>query len=351
MLILSNALTNVVDEGCIKIANNLVKRIKKADESTFVVAFERISDLADEYVTVNKLLLNRKLISKIKQNKGSFMYIPFPAKTRSVSLRIFILSLFARRNFSVILCMTSEIDVLSKLLFKMSRAKFVVFSKRSFELYSSVVSEKKVEYLRIGVDIERFVPALKDTAEMLKEKYGFDPRKKLVLHVGHLNKGRNIQQLEKLTKEYQVLLVTSTQTQDEQDMELKKELIAHGISIIDTYIPDIEEIYQMADVYFFPVLEQGHCIDVPLSCLEAAACNKPIVTTDFGEMREFVGKKGFYFIESFEQQELLLKIRQALEAEVVSSRQSVLEYDWSSAIEFFISDKENLSNDYYKKAT
>ena len=31
MLILSNALTNVVDEGCVKVANSLVKRLKKAD--------------------------------------------------------------------------------------------------------------------------------------------------------------------------------------------------------------------------------------------------------------------------------------------------------------------------------
>lgn len=332
MLILSNALTNVVDEGCVKVANSLVKRLKKADEGTRVIAFERQSDLADKYVTVNKLLLNRRLISEVRKNKGSVMYIPFPAKTRSVALRIFILSLFAGKNFRVMLSMTSGIDFLSKMLLKISRARLTVFSRRSFELYSSVVGEKRVEYLKAGVDSEKFMPVSQDRANELKEKFGFDADKKLVLHVGHLNRGRNVQQLEKLSEDYQTLLITSTQTKGEQDAELKNELLSCGIKIIDTYIPDIEQVYQMADVYLFPVVEQGRCIDVPLSCMEAAACNRPIVTTDFGEMREFIGKDGFYFIESFETDKLQEKIKEALSAQDVDTRSAVLDYDWKNAV-------------------
>lgn len=339
MLILSNALTNVVDEGCVKVANSLVKRLKKADESTTVIAFDRQSDLADEYVTVNKFLLNRSLISKIRKNKGNVLYIPFPAKTRSTALRIFILSLFAGKNFRVMLSMTDGIDFLSKALLKISRAKLTVFSKRSYELYTDVVGEKKVDYLKAGVDTVKFVPVSKERSDELKLKFGFDLDKKIVLHVGHLNRGRNVQQLEKLSKNYQTLLITSTQTKNEQDIELKNELLSCGVKIIDTYIPDIEQIYQMADVYFFPVVQEGKCIDVPLSCMEAAACNKPIVTTDFGEMREFVGKDGFYFINSFEEDALCSKIEEASGAEDVSTRAAVLDYDWQFATEF-LADKE-----------
>lgn len=333
MLILSNALTNVVDEGCVKVANSLVKRLKKADENTFVVAFDRQSDLADEYMTVNKLLLNRSLISRIRKNKGSVIYIPFPAKTRSIALRVFILSLFAGKNFRVMLSMTDGMDSVSKLLFKMSRARLLVFSKRSFELYSSVVGEKRVAYLKAGVDTEKFVPVSAEAANELKVKYGFDTNKKLVLHVGHLNRGRNVEQLMKLSDNYQTLLVTSTQTKNEQDMELKNELLSSGVRIIDTYIPNIEQVYQMADVYLFPVVEQGRCIDVPLSCMEAAACNKPVVTTDFGEMREFISKDGFYFIDSFEADALGQKIAQALSLQNPDTRSAVLPYDWRFATE------------------
>lgn len=332
MLILSNALTNVVDEGCVKVANSLVKRLKKADERAFVLAFDRQSDLADEYMTVNKLLLSRSLISRVRQNKENVIYIPFPAKTRSTALRVFMLSLYAGKNLRVMLSMTSGMDFMSRFLFKTSRSKLIVFSKRSYELYSSVVGEKRVSYLKAGVDTEKFVPVSKERAGELKEKYGFDTDKKLILHVGHLNRGRNVQQLEKLSANYQTLLITSTQTKNEQDIELKNELISHGIRIIDTYIPDIEQVYQMADAYFFPVVDEGKCIDVPLSCMEAAACNKPIVTTDFGEMREFVGKDGFYFINSFEPDELQKTVGDALSAGNIDTRSAVLDYDWKNAV-------------------
>ena len=58
----------------------------------------------------------------------------------------------------------------------------------------------------------------------------------------------------------------------------------------------------MCDLYYFPVKELGRCIDVPLSCLEAASCNLPVVATDFGELKEFIGCEGFFFIESFEKE-------------------------------------------------
>ena len=94
-----------------------------------------------------------------------------------------------------------------------------------------------------------------------------------------------------------------------------------------------EKGYALKDIHgnFFPVVEQGRCIDVPLSCMEAAACDKPIVTTDFGEMREFIGKDGFYFIDSFDVDELNQKIAQALSVQNFSTRSAVLPYDWRFA--------------------
>ena len=112
-----------------------------------------------------------------------------------------------------------------------------------------------------------------------------------------------------------------------QDKILKNLL---GSTLTYDYIKDMNEIYQLSDVYFFPVVEKGHCIDLPLSCLEAAACGVPIVTTDYGAMKEFVGKKGFVFIDSFENTDKL--VRQALDMPTGVSRESVLDYDWSNAV-------------------
>ena len=86
----------------------------------------------------------------------------------------------------------------------------------------------------------------------------------------------------------------------------------------------------MSDVYFFPTLQACRCIDVPLSCLEAAACNLPVVTTDYGEMKAFKGKKGFYFIQNFSEQNLNFIIDVAITGVDESTRSSVLEYDWKN---------------------
>jgi glycosyltransferase involved in cell wall biosynthesis len=186
------------------------------------------------------------------------------------------------------------------------------------------------------VDVHKFTPVPSDISKALKEKYGFDPDRPVLLHVGHMNKGRNIEELLKLDKKYQILLVTSTQFKDAQDIELKERLLNSGnIRLIDYYLPDIQEVYQLADAYFFPVVACGHCIDVPLSCLEAAACNKPVITTDYGEMKEFVGKQGFFFIDSFDPAELNSLVERALGDKDPGTRDAVLEYDWDNAISRF----------------
>ena len=91
----------------------------------------------------------------------------------------------------------------------------------------------------------------------------------------------------------------------------------------------------MSDLYFFPVKEDGHCIDVPLSCLEAASCDLPVITTDFGEMKEFIDKPGFYRINDFEKDSLNGLIESVLKSGRCLTRESVLQYDWDNCISDF----------------
>ena len=332
MLILSNGLTDVVDEGYLKVANSLVKRMKAKNPNITVVSYERKSALTDCYLDLNKLFLNRKLISLIRRKKESILYIPFPAKMIATALRIVMLSLFKRGDLKVLLVMTGKMNWLSKVLMKISGANLIVLSKDTEHFYKGFLKEKRVRYLKTGVDTQKFVPVSKEKQTELKVKYGFDPNRPIVLHVGHLNRGRNVGELMKLDPQYQVLLVTSTLTKDEQDLALKQELLAcENVKIIDSYLPNIEEIYQMSDVYFFPVLKSCQCIDVPLSCLEAAACNKPIVTTDYGEMKAFKGKEDFYFLDFFDEISLNETVQKALAQKNANTRASVLEYDWDCA--------------------
>ena len=333
MLIFTNCLSETPDEGCLRVANAIIKRIKNINPDVTVVSYERRSAITDDFVSSNKLILTKDIIKTVRKEKGRILYVPFPARSSATALRIFILSLLAAEKIQVILSQVTDIGFVAKLLLKLCKAEFIVLSNDTQTKLSAVVGAKRVRRIKAGVDTNRFVPVTKQRSAGLKKKYGFDSDKPVVLHVGHLNSGRNVGQLAKISADFQVLLVTSTLTKDEQDAELKSELTScPNIKIIDYFLPDIEEVYQLSDVYFFPVKEEGRCIDSPLSCLEAASCNKPVVTTDFGEMKEFKGKNGFWFIESFEPDEINRLIKTACDFADINTRACVAEYDWNHAV-------------------
>ena len=329
MLILTNCLTKNADEGCVNVAYNLIKRIKSTVSNVKVVSYERTSELTDVEIKLNKFMLSIPLI-KLLRNEKDVLYIPFPAKTIATVIRIFILSLFCK-NLSVLISMHDGVDRLSGLLLRCSGVRLFVLSKSAYDDFKSFVGERVV-HIKTGVDTEKFVPVSPEKSTELKVKYGLSPEKKVILHVGHLNEGRNIGELLNINDDYEILLVTSTLTKKEQDENLKNILQSKSnIKIIDDYIPEIQEVYQLSDLYLFPVVEKGHCIDIPLSCLEAAACNTPVVTTAYGGMKEFREKNGFYHIDSFENINEVIK--KALSVKDVSPRESVSEYNWNNAIE------------------
>ncbi len=333
MLIFTNCLSETPDEGCLKIANSLIKRIKRFSPDTKVVSYERKSSQTDAFVASNKMLLTKDIFQTVGKSKENILYVPFPARSWATALRILILSFFAKKKVSVLLTQVTEISFLANVFLSLCKSELIVVSDDTKHMLEKAVNPKRIRKIPMGVDTKKFIPVAKEKSAELKAKYGVPPEKKVVLHVGHLNEGRNVAQLMKLDKKYQIILVTSTLTKDEQDEALKNKLLScPNVKLIDDYVPNIEEIYQLADVYFFPVTEQGRCIDVPVSCLEAAACNKPVVTTDFGEMKAFKGKKGFWFTNSFEEEKLNRIVDEAVNCADPASRTAVLEYDWSVAV-------------------
>lgn len=332
MLILSNSLTANADEGSLKLATSLVKRIQRVCTDAKIISFEREYPQSDMHITLNKFHISKQLISLIKKERETVLYIPFPAPTLSMALRVKILSLFAGRKLKVMMIRQFQMGRLARFLLKRSKAQLVVFSKKANDFYGKMIGTHRVDYIKTGVDTTQFVPVGDAEKKQLKVKHGFDPQKPLVLHVGHMKEGRNVGQLLKISDQYQVLLVISTLSKERQSEELRQRLEQGNVRVMDEYIPAIQEIYQMADVYFFPVLQEGHCIDVPLSCLEAAACNLPVVTTDYGEMSELINREGFYFLESLDAAYIDRCLQNALHCGV-DTRKTAKEYDWNNAIE------------------
>lgn len=329
MLVLTNCLSDTPDEGCVKVASSLITRMKQLDASVQVASYERCSQLSDIHLKTNKLLLSPRLAALVWKHRKSLLYIPFPARAISTALRVLMLSIYSGRRVRVLITMRAPETKLTRLIYRLCGASFLLLSRSTTDFYANLVGTKKVRYLHTGVDLKRFAPVTVEEKQALKQSYGLDPNRKVILHTGHLKKGRNVEQLLKIDPAHQVLLIASTLTKADQDSALREQLMsAPNIRIIDTYLPHIEEIYQLADVYFFPVVNPKHCIDIPLSCLEAAACNLPVVTTKHDAMNEFEGTKGFLFLDAFSSPEINKELNKALSLREVNTRAAVASYDW-----------------------
>ena len=104
--------------------------------------------------------------------------------------------------------------------------------------------------------------------------------------MGHLKQDRNIQQLVTLQQDGRIHVVVVGSTTTEQSRSQVDALTRAGCTVVDEYIPRIEEYYQAADCYVFPTLDERAAIQVPLSILEALAVSLPVVTTDFGGLKD-----------------------------------------------------------------
>jgi glycosyltransferase involved in cell wall biosynthesis len=147
--------------------------------------------------------------------------------------------------------------------------------------------------------------------------------------VGHINRNRNIELLSRITEleDVQILLLGSTSTS--HDESLVHELSRNNVKIIRNYLPHVEEVYQLADIYLFPVKSEGAAVGVPLSVLEAMACNLPIICTSFGGLPLLfkAGEGVFYYDNEAELPQLISDIKGG---PMYSTRGRVEPYAWKN---------------------
>lgn len=335
MIILTNCLTETPDEGCRKVASSLSRRIKAASPDVTVVSLGGESPQADVQLPMNRLMLSVKLARLLCRHKEPVLYIPTFSRMLPTALRVFILSRYTRQRLQVLVAQASPIGRLAGLLLKWSGAEMIALSEESRQAFAWVIG-RRARRLKTGVDTARFVPVDDTRRAELRRKYAIPADKPVVLHVGHLNQGRNVAQLLSLGEEFHTVLVVSTLTKDEQDGELRKRLTeSSNLTLIDTWQPHIEELYQLADAYLFPVVSRSSCIDVPLSALEAAACNVPVVTTAYGELRQLLGRPGFYSLSDLSPETVNAALHAALR-DGRGGREAVLEYDWNQAVKVLL---------------
>ena len=108
------------------------------------------------------------------------------------------------------------------------------------------------------------------------------------------------------------------------------------------HFPNIEEIYNLADCYVFPVAHRGFCIETPLSVLEAMSCDIPTITTRFGALpRLFKDTRDVFFAANDDE------IAQAIETVKkggarMRPREAVLHYSWKQVTDRLLHIYERL---------
>jgi glycosyltransferase involved in cell wall biosynthesis len=180
-----------------------------------------------------------------------------------------------------------------------------------------------------AVDTTRFRPASPVEKVELRARYGIPASARVVTQVGHLRSKRNFDHFLafQASRGYHSVVVASTSTP--QDEDIKKALSAAGTMVIDTYVPNIEDIYRLSDLYLFLAESDTAAIELPLSVLEAMACNLPVVCTPFGGLRDFCADgHGLFYWDG--QAQLGDLVAMAL-ATASATRMLVEPYTWAAA--------------------
>lgn len=200
-------------------------------------------------------------------------------------------------------------------------------SRQSDEMFTSLGF--RTVFLPNGVDIKRFAPVDEKTKGALREKYGLDKSKFTVLHVGHIEKQRNLKILGEVQRAGNQVLIVGSPSSRDYSQHLCQALKEDGCIIWRTYLNNIEEIYKLSDCFVFPVKEKRGCIEMPLSVLEAMGCNLAVISSKFKALPgAFKEGAGFYFFER--EDEIIGRLVDIKQGHTeIKTREKVLSYSWT----------------------
>jgi glycosyltransferase involved in cell wall biosynthesis len=317
IVLISEYMQKPFDEGMRKTAWEILNALVETSQVQGICRFGQASNEPPlKVIPCNRMLVSLKLFQAVTSVAPDILlYIPSACGTFASFLRMKILEQYARKSCSVMLILQpKQKSRLQKKLLTWLKPKLVL-SPSPEAVAEARNHGMRAEFFPLGVWSEKFRPVKNEqTKRHLREKYGLPLDKFIILHVGHINPGRNLEGLIPLNrKQDQLVLVGSTSTPKgtPPDVELKAKLKTHGILVLDSYYEDIQELYQSADLYVFPVTNPKGCIAIPLSVMEARACGIPVVSTDYGGLREVFPGDGdgvlFAGVENFVESVKIIK--------------------------------------------
>ena len=285
-ILITEDISEPIDEGAKKLAFQFAK-FTDAGSNTIYCRFPNKNIHNIKYLPKNKFFFSFAFFKNLRRANPQFIiYVPASSTTLMSFIRFKMISNACRSAKMIMVSIQSrKLNYITKGListflkpdniFALSDKEALYYEKLSLKSFTSSV----------GVDINKYKPIPANSKSKLRQKLGLPLDDKIILHVGHIKKGRNLEMLKILLNEgYKLVVIGSTRFKS--DIKYKHRLETMGYIFYNNYIENIEEFYQAADIYIFPVFSFNEAIEFPLSVLEAMSCNLPIITTRFGGIQD-----------------------------------------------------------------
>lgn len=330
IILITEDISEPIDEGIKKYSFKLAQFLIESKHAKIFTSKSNPRLNSQHNLPSNKFFFSISFFKKLKVfHADIIIYLPNSSSTLMSFLRLKIISLITHKKTALISIQKRNHSKLSRVIIKyILRPNLIfVFSEREEKYYR--LMRLNVEITSAGVNTKEYFPISEKNKMQLRKSLNINGNKKIILHVGHINKDRNIEILKHIADlGHQVVIIGSTCFTD--DEKLKSELTQCGIIIISTFLDNINEYYQISDLYIFPVQNNNSVIEFPLSILEAMACNLPVLTTKFGSLPNHFKETNF-FKYFHDKNELLAYTKILLSDETIScnnNEQIEKSYTW-----------------------
>ncbi len=330
--VISERWSERADEGLLKFVTHLVERL--ARDHQLIALYERgqaPSGLPAVRVAMGKGLVTPALRHELATLAPELaLYVPSACATFNALLRCKRLErALPRAKVALISLQHRGYGRLARWLLPWVRpARLVVLSRASLEQYRRLGFA--VSLVDAGVDLQRFAPVGSDARHRLRQMLGWPQDRRVVLHVGHLSAHRGLERLCEAARLPSTHVVMAASTATSVDPALVEQLRSAGVDLRREFFPQVEQLYQAADVYLFPVRDDEGSIAFPLSVLEAMACGLRVVTTRFGALGDhFLEGDGLVFLQDTAP---LAGAVAAVEAQRCATRALVQRFGWDATV-------------------
>ncbi|MBN1884633.1 MAG: glycosyltransferase [Candidatus Krumholzibacteriota bacterium] len=297
ILLASEEITATPEEGSLVFTRHLCRWLAARHDLTVVHALGESEDgFRSLRLLSRRTFLSRGLVQILRQERFDLvLYLPSSGLTPPGLIRGLLLRAAAGSPLFVFALQDRRIGALHATISRFARPEKVFTPVPGLRSALDGIGVPN-DVVLPGCDDAVFVPVEPARKAALRRKYDLPADRWIVLHVGHVKESRNLQVFLRWRDWGSDILpvVKSGGTEAGWASRLRRA----GVIVIDEYLPDMHELYQLADCYLFPVLAPRGALECPISVIEAAACGLPVAATPIVALPDIVESgRGFARVE------------------------------------------------------